>query len=189
MIQAALTVWVLALVLRLYDRDTTPARLLALVAALSVATSLPWLTSILLTDIFVALAVFALHLLLFRDDALARWERGALMALVAFAAATHSATFVVLLAVGLSGGAISLFAAKIVPRRAVGGVGMTLGAGAARHDLGGEQRDRAAAEADRQQHHERRAIGGERHHAISGRAPSVSRADAARIPPGRRKYR
>ena len=47
--------------------------------------TLPWLTSILLTDIFAGLAVLAVHLLIFADGALRRWERNALIALIAFA--------------------------------------------------------------------------------------------------------
>ena len=42
------------------------------------------------------LAVLALYLVLLRADALARWERVALYGLIAFSAATHSATLLVL---------------------------------------------------------------------------------------------
>jgi len=72
--------------------------LLGVTTALSGITTLPWLTSILLTDIFAGLAVLAVHLLIFADGALRRFERNALIALIAFAAATHSATFAVILA-------------------------------------------------------------------------------------------
>ena len=50
----------------------------------------------LLTDIFAGLAVLAAHLLIFADGALRRWERNALVALIAFSVATHSATFAVI---------------------------------------------------------------------------------------------
>ena len=93
--QAALTVWVLALMLRALGFGGRPLLLLGVTAALSGLTTLPWLTSILLTDIFAGLAVLAVHLLVFADDALRRWERLALVALIAFAVATHSATFAV----------------------------------------------------------------------------------------------
>ena len=72
--------------------------LLGVTAALSGLTTLPWLTSILLTDIFAGLAVLAVHLLVFADGALRRFERIALVALIAFAVATHSATFAVVVA-------------------------------------------------------------------------------------------
>lgn len=95
-IQAALTVWVLALVLRALGFGGRPLLLVGVTAALSVLTTLPWLTSILLTDIFAGLAVLSVHLLIFADGTLHRFERYALMALVAFSVATHSATFAVI---------------------------------------------------------------------------------------------
>src|SRR6185503_15699408 len=59
---------------RWYEPYLVPS-LAATVAGLSVFTTLPWLTSILLTDIFAGLAVLALYLLLLRVDALTRLER------------------------------------------------------------------------------------------------------------------
>src|SRR5476651_2491320 len=64
---------------------------------LSATTALSWNASMLLTDIFVGLAVLALHLLVFMFDRLALWERIALVGFVTFATATHSATFLVAL--------------------------------------------------------------------------------------------
>jgi hypothetical protein len=97
-LQAALTVWLLALLLRGLGFGGRPLLLVGVTAALSGLTTLPWLTSILLTDLFAGLAVLAVHLLIFADGALRRWERNALIALIAFAAATHSGTFAVILA-------------------------------------------------------------------------------------------
>ena len=97
-VQAALTVWVLALMLRALGFGGRPLVLLGVTAALSALTTLPWLTSILLTDIFAGLAVLAVHLLVFADGTLRRFERIALVALIAFAVATHSATFAVVVA-------------------------------------------------------------------------------------------
>ena len=97
-LQAALAVWILALLLRALGFGGRPSLLFGVTTALSVLTTLPWLTSILLTDIFAGLAVLAVHLLVFANDELRRWERNALIALIAFAAATHSATFAVILA-------------------------------------------------------------------------------------------
>lgn len=94
--QAALTVWVIALALRATGYGGRPWPLIAVTALLSALTTLPLLASILLTDIFAGLAVLALHLLVFADASLRRWERFALIALIAFAAATHSATMAVL---------------------------------------------------------------------------------------------
>jgi hypothetical protein len=63
-----------------------------------VFTTLPWLTAVLLTDIFAGLGVLALYLLLLRDDTLHQGERIGLVLLVAYAAATHSGTLAMLLA-------------------------------------------------------------------------------------------
>jgi hypothetical protein len=113
-VQAALTVWVVALVLRVHGIGR-PLVLLVTIAALSVATTLPWLADIVLTDIFFGLAVLALHLLVLRNDALARWERVALFVLIAFSAATHNATLAVLLALLAAGLVVALFDRRLVP--------------------------------------------------------------------------
>jgi hypothetical protein len=93
--QSLVTVWVLALTLRVQGHGG-PLALPSVTAILCVFTTLPWLTGILLTDIFAGLAVLAAYLLIFRGDDLRRAERWALVALLAFAAATHSATLAVL---------------------------------------------------------------------------------------------
>ncbi|MET0631467.1 MAG: hypothetical protein ABWY92_11450 [Xanthobacteraceae bacterium] len=113
-VQAAVTAWVVALVLRVHQLGR-PLVLLVTVAALSVATTLPWLTDIVLTDIFFGLSVLALHLLVLRNDALARWERVALFVLIAFSAATHNATLAVLLALLAAGFIVALFDHRLVP--------------------------------------------------------------------------
>src|SRR5664279_2598028 len=94
--QAALTVWIVALMLRAHRLGGRPWLMLGAIAALSALTTLPWLTSILLTDIFCGLGVFALYLLLMRAEAVSRAEQIALIVLVAMSTATHSATFAVL---------------------------------------------------------------------------------------------
>ncbi len=113
-VQAALTVWIIALVLRVHGLGR-PLVLLVTIAVLSVATTLPWLAGIVLTDIFFGLAVLALHLLVMRSDALARWERAALVVLIAFSAATHSATLAVLLALLAAGFLVALFDRRLMP--------------------------------------------------------------------------
>ena len=90
-LQAAVTIWVLALLLKELGLDDRPFVLPGVVALLAAATALPWLTGILLTDIFAGLAVLALHLVVFARTIGPR-RRWALVALVAFAAATYSAT-------------------------------------------------------------------------------------------------
>ena len=97
LLQAGLTVWLLALALRTHGLGRRPLLLIGIVAALSVFTTLPWLTALLLTDIFAGLSVLALYLLLMRADVLARAERVGLIGLIAVSAATHSATLAVLI--------------------------------------------------------------------------------------------
>lgn len=97
MVQSALTLWVLAIALRVHGL-ARPWHLLALVAVLSAFTTLPWLTSILLTDIWCGLGVLSLYLIMLRRTSLIRGERTGLGLIVAIAAATHSATLAVLLA-------------------------------------------------------------------------------------------
>ncbi len=98
LVQSALAVWIVALTLRVHRLGSRPFLLLGVIVALSLATTLPWLTAILLTDIFAGLGVLALALLMLSADALSEAERIGLAVLVAVAAATHSATLAVLLA-------------------------------------------------------------------------------------------
>jgi hypothetical protein len=100
-VQAALTVWVLSLILRVLGFGDRPWLVPGVTAALCLFTTLPWLSGILLTDIFAALSVLAAYLLIFCFDALSRLERRALVALIAFSVATHSATFAVVMALVL----------------------------------------------------------------------------------------
>src|SRR5450830_2012488 len=129
-VQSALTVWVIALTLRTHGLGRRPLLLLGIVALLSIATTLPWLTSILLTDIFCGLGVLALYLLLMRNETLSRNERSGLIVLTAVAAATHSATFAVLLALIAAAACVFLIDVKRMPARALarGLLALALGA-------------------------------------------------------------
>jgi hypothetical protein len=75
---------------------TAPSRLLATGLILILTTALPWLASMLLTDIFAGLAVLALFILVLHGNRISVRERGLLLAFTAFCAATHSATLGVL---------------------------------------------------------------------------------------------
>jgi hypothetical protein len=97
LLQSALTVWIAALTLRAHEL-ARPLILLGVIAALSALTTLPWLSAILLTDIFCGLSVLALYVLLMRSEVLTRRVRIGLIVFIAVAAATHNATFAVLLA-------------------------------------------------------------------------------------------
>lgn len=88
-IQALLTLWIMALALRVHGLGGRPVRFVALVIGLSALTSLPWYVGQLMPDIFLPLAVLALYLLAFHHGALARWELAALVAFMAVAMAFH----------------------------------------------------------------------------------------------------
>ena len=95
-IQSLATMWILQLTLRAFGM-ARPALLLGLGFALTLTTALPWLASMLLTDIFAGLSVLSLFLLVLHGDKISGIEKVALFAFTAFAAASHSATMAVLL--------------------------------------------------------------------------------------------
>lgn len=129
-IQSWLTIWVLALVLRTHGYGGRPMLLLGIIAVLSVVTTLPWITAILLTDIYSGLAVLALYMLLTRSELLTRGERYGLMALIACAAASHSATLAVLMLLSAASLVLTLVDRRRLPRLRVaqGVLAIALGA-------------------------------------------------------------
>jgi hypothetical protein len=94
-LQALATLWILQAVTRFFGL-TRPIQLVMIGLALSLTTALPWLTSLLLTDIFAGLSVLSLFLLVVHSEKFGRFERSALFVFTAFAAASHSATLAVL---------------------------------------------------------------------------------------------
>ena len=130
LLQAAATLWLVALTLRAHGLGKRPLLLLGIVAALSAATTLPWLTSMLLTDIFAGLGVLALYLVLLRPDALSRSERLGLIVLIALSAATHNATLAVLLGLLAVAAVLGLIDRRRLPpvRLARGLLALALGA-------------------------------------------------------------
>lgn len=129
-VQSALTVWIVALALRLYVPARRPWLVFAVIAALSALTTLPWLTSVLLTDIFVVPGVLALHFLLFRARDLNRLEQAALILIIAFAGATHSATLAMLLGLTVLMALLRLLLGSLISRRGLvqGASAVVLGA-------------------------------------------------------------
>jgi hypothetical protein len=95
-IQALATLWILQLTLRV-SGVTQLLRLVGLSLVLVVTTALPWLASMLLTDIFAGLSVLSLFVLVLHREKISGIEKFSLFAFTAFAAATHSATLAVLL--------------------------------------------------------------------------------------------
>ena len=95
-IQALATMWILQLTLRVFGL-AKPWRLFGVSLMLTLTTALPWLASMLLTDIFAGLSVLSLFILVLHGDKISRSEKAALFVFTAFSAATHSATMAVLL--------------------------------------------------------------------------------------------
>lgn len=89
--QAAATLWLIILTLRAHGFGGCPLLALGIVLVLAIGTALPWYAGQLMPDIFFPAAVLALHLLAFRNDALGRWERLGLAAVIAFSIPTHMA--------------------------------------------------------------------------------------------------
>ena len=129
-IQALATLWILQLTLRVFGM-VRPCRLAALSIALILTTALPWLASMLLTDIFSGLSVLSLFILVLHGDKISSIEKWSLFAFTAFAAATHSATFAVLLGLCCVGWIARPFLRARIPVSGLVHGSLTIVAGAA----------------------------------------------------------
>jgi len=129
-LQAAAAVWIVGVMLKIYRLDFRPAGLLAIVSLLSATTALPFLASELLTDIFAGLALLALHALVWHGERIEPRRCAALVVFIAFAASTHSATYAVLLVLGVAALLCWLFKRPLLPGAAVAhaAIAMLLGA-------------------------------------------------------------
>jgi len=129
-LQAAAAVWIIALILRIHQFPAQPLALPLIVAILAAVTALPWLASVLLTDIFAGPAVLALYALVRLPDRISPRERVGLVLFIAFAASTHSATYAVLLGLILVALVLSWRIPTLVPRASLphGVVAAALGA-------------------------------------------------------------
>ncbi len=124
--QAGVTVWTLLLLLRTHGMRDQPIARLTVFALLAGFTTLPWIASVLLTDIFAGIGVLALYLTVFKSAELSPIERVCLIALAAFAAATHSATLLLLTTLGFAFAILWFFSPHVVTRAAVMRVAATL---------------------------------------------------------------
>src|SRR5581483_2240712 len=97
--QCVLAVWLIVLTLRAFSL-LRPLTLFGVTLALAVVSSLPWYAVSLMPDIWLPYAVLALYLLTFRTRELKPLEIAALVAVIALAIGSHTATLV--LCVGLS---------------------------------------------------------------------------------------
>src|SRR3569833_74238 len=95
-VQSLATLWLLQLTLRVLSMMQT-FRFVAISLLLILSTALPWLASMLLTDIFAGLSILSLFLLSVGGSRISGLEKASLFVFTAFAAATHSATLGVLL--------------------------------------------------------------------------------------------
>jgi len=111
-LQAILSAWIVVLVLRV--NGLRRARwALAVIAALSMLTSLPWYVDLLMPDVFVPLSVLAFYLLTFRRDGLSRFERIGLGTVCAFAVASHMSVLGLMLGLLLAFAVLLLLAQQM----------------------------------------------------------------------------
>lgn len=101
-VQSLATLWLLQLTLRVLSMMQT-VRFVVISLLLILSTALPWLASMLLTDIFAGLSVLSLFLLVVGGPRTSALEKISLFVFTAFAAATHSATLGVLLGLCIAG--------------------------------------------------------------------------------------
>ncbi len=113
-VQSLVTLWILQLTLRVLGL-MQPRRFVAISLLLVAATALPWLASMLLTDIFAGLSVLSLFILVVFGDRISAIEKVLLFVFTAFAAATHSATLGVLFGLCLVGWIVRPFSKTRIP--------------------------------------------------------------------------
>jgi len=120
--QAAVTVWLLALGLRVHGLGGRPLRLLLVGGGLAALTGLPWFAAQLMPDIWAPAAVMSLYLLACRAGWLRRWEKVLLAVVVAFAMASHMATIALVLGLGAAIALMRLVAPRLsLPRPRLAG--------------------------------------------------------------------
>ena len=127
-VQSLATLWLLQLTLRVLAMMQT-VRFVAISLGLIVSTALPWLASMLLTDIFAGLSVLSLFLLIVGAGRTSTLEKIALFVFTAFAAATHSATLGVLLGLCVAGWMARPFLKERLPLAGLAQASLTIVAG------------------------------------------------------------
>ncbi|WP_375159738.1 hypothetical protein [Bradyrhizobium sp. RDT46] len=127
-VQSLATLWLLQLTLRVLAMMQT-FRFVAISLCLTVATALPWLASMLLTDIFAGLSIMSLFLLATGAGRTSTLEKISLFVFTAFAAATHSATLGVLLGLCIAGWMARPFLGARLPLAGLAQASLTIVAG------------------------------------------------------------
>lgn len=141
-LQSLATLWLLQLTLRVLAIMQT-FRFVAISLVLMLSTALPWLASMLLTDIFAGLSVLSLFLLVIGGNKTSMLEKLALFVFTAFAAGTHSATLGVLVGLCIAGWLLRPWLGRRLPISGLVQATMTIVAGslmllAANHALSGQ---------------------------------------------------
>jgi hypothetical protein len=141
-VQSLATLWLLQLTLRVLGLMQT-FRFVAISLLLILSTALPWLASMLLTDIFAGLSVLSLFILVIGGDRISWIERVSLFVFTAFAAATHSATLGVLFGLCAAGWMARPFLGKRIRLANLAQASLTIVAGGvmlvvANHALSGQ---------------------------------------------------
>jgi hypothetical protein len=140
--QSLATLWLLQLTLRVLGLMQT-FRFVAISLLLILSTALPWLASMLLTDIFAGLGVLSLFLLVVGGQRTSVLEKISLFVFTAFAAATHSATLGVLLGLCVAGWMARPLLGRRLPIAGLAQASLTIVAGglmlvSANHALSGK---------------------------------------------------
>ena len=141
-LQSLATLWLLQLTLRVLGLMQT-SRFVAISLVLIVSTALPWLASMLLTDIFAGLSILSLFLLVVGGRRTSPLEKISLFVFTAFAAATHSATLGVLLGLCIAGWMVRPFVGRRLPMAGLAQASLTIVVGglmlvSANHALSGK---------------------------------------------------
>jgi hypothetical protein len=141
-LQSLATLWLLQLTLRVLSMMQT-FRFVAISLLLILSTALPWIASMLLTDIFAGLSILSLFLLVVGGNRTSTLEKIALFVFTAFAAATHSATLGVLLGLCVAGWMVRPLLGPRLPMAGLAQASLTIVAGglmlvAANHALSGK---------------------------------------------------
>lgn len=141
-VQSLATLWLLQLTLRVLSMMQT-FRFVAISLLLMLSTALPWLASMLLTDIFAGLSILSLFLLVVGAGRISVLEKVSLFVFTAFAAATHSGTLGVLLGLCAVGWMARPFFKQRLPIAGLAQASLTIVAGAlmlvaANHALSGQ---------------------------------------------------
>lgn len=141
-VQSLATLWLLQLTLRVLGLMQT-SRFVAISLCLILSTALPWLASMLLTDIFAGLSILSVFLLVVGASRTSGLEKISLFVFTAFAAATHSATLGVLFGLCAAGWIARPFLGARLPLAGLAQASLTIVAGglmlvSANHALSGK---------------------------------------------------